>query len=128
MSQKSIAQKLLIKENCKILFINEPQNYRETLGKLPKNVVATADSSAKPFDLIQLFVMSRKELESKLPELRDLLAKSGLLWVSYPKGTSQFKTDINRDVIREFAATVGLQTIALFSIDETWSAMRVKVV
>jgi hypothetical protein len=127
MSEKSIAQKLLIKENRKVLLLNEPSNYRSKLGKLPQNVAVTTEPSAKPFDIVQLFVTSKKELEVHLPKVKALAAKNGLLWVTYPKGTSQFKTDINRDVIREFGATVGLQAVALVSIDETWSALRLKI-
>ena len=38
MPQKSVPQKLLIKEGPKILFLNSPEDYREkTLGLTPKN-------------------------------------------------------------------------------------------
>lgn len=100
----------------------------EALGKLPRNVAVTTELSAKPFDFIQIFVTSRKELELQLQKLKAFLKKDGLIWISYPKGTSEFKTDINRDIIREFAATIGLQTVALVSLDETWSAIRLKIV
>jgi hypothetical protein len=39
MSDKTVAQKLLIKENYKVLFINEPEIYKAILGELPKNVL-----------------------------------------------------------------------------------------
>jgi len=38
------------------------------------------------------------------------------------------KTDLNRDILREIVIGFGLETVALFSVDETWSAMRLKVV
>jgi hypothetical protein len=44
------------------------------------------------------------------------------------RGIAKVKTDINRDVIREYAETVGLQSVALFSVDETWAALRLKVI
>jgi len=38
------------------------------------------------------------------------------------------KTDVNRDILREIVVGFGFETVALFSVDETWSAMRLKVV
>jgi hypothetical protein len=127
-SQKAVAQKLLIKENYRILLLNEPEGYRSMLGELPPNTRVSTEASSGPFDLIQVFAASRKELEDFLPKVKALLNKKGLLWVTYPKGMLKVKTDINRDSIREFAAGISLQAVAMVSIDETWSAMRLKLV
>lgn len=127
MGEKTVAQKLLIKENYTVLFVNEPKDYRSILGELPPNVVVMTVPTA-PVDFIQFFVTSRKELEEKLNKLKSLLASKGLLWVTYPKGTSKIKADINRDSIRKFAQTIGLEGVAIISVDETWSALRLKIV
>ena len=127
MSQKPVAQRLVIKENYKVLLVNEPKGYRSMLGRLPANVAVLTEPTSKPVDLIQVFVTSKKELEDKLAKLKSVLNPKGLLWVTYPKGTSKVKTDINRDIIREFAQTIGLQAVAMVSIDETWAALRLKI-
>jgi len=128
MSSKSIAQKLQIKEKYDFLLANEPKDYRSMLGKLPANVAVLTEPT-KPVDVIQVFVTSKKDLESQLIRLKSALrTPRGLLWVTYPKGTSEVKTDVNRDIIREFALKFGLQAVALVSIDETWSALRLKIV
>ncbi|MFW9980338.1 MAG: hypothetical protein ACFFE3_00300 [Candidatus Thorarchaeota archaeon] len=44
--------------------------------------------------------------------------------MSYLKGTSKMKTDINRDTIWKYAKGLGLKAVHQISIDETWSAMR----
>ena len=125
MSYKPVAQKLLIKEKDTVLLINEPKNYRPILGTLPASVTVT--SAAACAELIQVFVTSKKELEEYLPKLKTQLSKKGLLWVTYPKGSSKVKTDVNRDKIAAYAKTVGLQAVAMISIDDTWSALRVKL-
>ena len=71
---------------------------------------------------------SRKDLEEQLPRLKPFLAPKGLLWVTYPKGTSKLKSDINRDGIAAYALTIGLQAVAMISVDEDLSALRLKVV
>ncbi len=127
MSSKPIVQKLQIKENYSVLLVNEPKGYKSTMGKLPANVTILTEPS-KPVDFIQVFVTSRKKLEAQLNKLKPLLSLRGLLWVTYPKGTSKAKTGINRDIIRDFAQKIGLQAVAMVSIDETWSALRLKTV
>ena len=126
MSDKTVSQKLLIKENYKILFMNEPENYKATIGELPKNVTILAEPG-ESVDFIQLFVTSKKELEDNLNDIKSYLSPKGLLWVTYPKGTSKIKTDINRDIIREYAKSIKLEGVAMISIDDTWSALRSKL-
>jgi hypothetical protein len=124
--EKPIARNLFIKENDSVLLVNEPQGYKARLGKLPKNAVFVIEPS-EPVDFVQLFVSSKKELEIQLPKLKSLAKPEGLLWVTYPKGTSKMMIDINRDVIREYAESIGLKAVALVAIDDTWSALRLKI-
>ena len=131
MSRKSVAQKLFIKEDYRILVLNEPKGYRSTLGGLPPNVTELTELD-ESLDLIQVFAVTRKELEEQLPKLKRLLKPKGLLWVTYPKGTSKIaragKVDINRDSIWKLVEPLGMRPVAMISIDETWSAMRLKIV
>jgi hypothetical protein len=60
-------------------------------------------------------------------ELKKFLKPEGLLWVTYHKGTSKIKTDINRDSIAEYALSLGLKPVAMISVDEDWSALRLKI-
>lgn len=127
MSDKSVARKLMIKEGRKVLFVNRPNGYEAILGALPKDVSVLSRPS-EPADVIQLFVANRKELEEHLPRLKTALDPKGMLWVTYYKGTSKNKTDINRDTINAYARTLGMEGVAMISIDDDWSALRLKVV
>jgi hypothetical protein len=92
---------------------------------LPEGAVLAAGPEPG-IDLIQLFVTSRIELEASLQRLKTSLKANGLLWISYPKGTSKIQADINRDSINAYARSIGLQGVAMISIDDTWSALRLK--
>lgn len=127
MSEKTVAQKLQIKEGSKVLFVNPPQGYQALLGSLPKSATVLK-AATEPVDVIQVFVTSKKELEEQVGKLKALLSPKGIFWVTYPKGTSKIKTDINRDIIRECALPMGLQAVAIFSVDDDWSALRLKIV
>lgn len=127
MSQKTLAQKLFIKEESSVLIINQPDNYGSLLGELPKNVKILSEF-VKNLDFIQLFATNKSDLENQLPELKKYIQKEGKIWISYPKGTSKMKSDINRDNLREYSLSIGLKAVSMISIDKNWSAMRLKVI
>jgi hypothetical protein len=126
MSDKSIAQKLFIKPGNKYLLVNPPEGYIAQIGKLPEGSIILSDSSCL-VEVIQVFSANRMELEAQLPRLRELLTPKGMLWVTYHKGTSKMKTDINRDTINAYAHSIGLEGVAMISIDDDWSALRLKL-
>ena len=126
MAGKTIAQKLLIKENYRVILLNQPTGYQAKLGELPQNVTVL-EGTAESADLIQIFLTTRLELEENLGNLRARLKPQGLLWITYPKGTSKVETDLNRDIIRGYVESNGFKAVALVAVDDTWSAMRVKV-
>ena len=129
MSDKTIVQKLLIREGYRVLVVNAPQGYVASVAELPSSVtVATGLDSAGPFDWIQSFVSSQGEFEAQLSGLKALLTPKGLLWITYPKGAAKIRSDITRDTIWRYAKTVGLNGVAMVSVDDTWSAMRLKLV
>lgn len=126
-STKSIPEKLQMKPGKMVLFVNKPEGYDQVLGKLPSGVGVT-DHSAKSVDVVQVFVENRAQLEKELPRLKTLLTAKGMIWVTYPKGTADVDTDINRDSIAEYATSIGMEGVAIVAIDQTWSALRLKVV
>jgi hypothetical protein len=97
------------------------------LGKLPEGVTVV-NELANPVDLIQVFVDNRQALEEQLPKIKPLLRPDTILWVTYHKGTSKIKTDINRDTINTYAITLGLVGIAMISVNDDWAALRLKIV
>ncbi len=125
MSDKPIGQKLSLKPGSKFLLVNPPPGYAAQLGALPTGVSLVKDLTAI-VDAIQLFVANRSELEAQLPRLMRQLSRNGMLWVTYHKGTSKVKTDINRDTINVYAMSLGMRGIAMISIDEDWAALRLK--
>jgi hypothetical protein len=126
-SDKSIAAKLHIKPGKSVAVINAPAGYDKQIGKLPSGVSISTTTTAE-MDIIQVFVKSEAELKQQLPKLKNCLKRDGALWVTYYKGTSKNKTDINRDTINTYGNTIGLEGVAIMSIDDDWSALRLKIV
>jgi galactokinase len=129
MSQKPASEKLKIKPGYRVMLIDEPLGYRENMV-LPEGVEIIT-GKGKEVDLAQLFVTDMKGLKDKLPKLKKMMKKSGLIWVTYPKGTSKLakegNVDINRDSIWKYGDEIGLTGVSMISIDDTWSGFRMKI-
>jgi predicted CoA-binding protein len=122
-AQGAIVKKLLIKPDFKIAVINPPAGHLDSLGELPEGTELLADPRA-PVDFVHLFVRDKAELDKFAPGAIRLLKEDAVFWISYPKGTSKVKTDLNRDILWKLVGKHGFAGVAMISVDDTWSAMR----
>lgn len=131
MSERSIAQKMQIKPGRSVRLVNAPQNATALLSGLPEDIRLLDEpapgETVLPADILILFAHHRTDLETLLPDLRTAITPGGIIWVAYHKGTSLVKTDINRDSIWRYAQTIGMNAVSQVSIDDDWSALRLKV-
>jgi hypothetical protein len=82
---------------------------------------------AGKFDWIQIFVRSKADLDKIAPKAVRALKPQGLLWVSFPKGSSGMQTDLTRDRGWERLNKLDRKWITLISVDETWSAFALRL-
>ena len=125
----SLSKKLGIKPGQRGLVINAPEGYLDTLGELPEGVVVAESADGKeaieaPYDWVHLFCKSVAELGVMAPRAIGAVVHDGLLWISYPKRSSEVATDINRDVGWEVIAEAGFRPVRQVSVDAVWSALR----
>jgi hypothetical protein len=126
MSEKSIPERLFLKTGYRFLLLDEPPGYLDLMGKLPEDVEMIRELQP-PISVIQIFVRDRVELETALKRIAPVQTSSTAVWITYPKGTSGIRTDINRDNIFGYVKTLGMTANTMISIDSTWSALRVKL-
>ena len=122
-SKRSLVDKLGIKAGHRVAILGAPPDYATTLGELPPQVKSGKDLRGEK-DFLHLFTKSWQELEQKFPALKSSLAKSGMLWISWPKGSSGVATDVNETVVREIGLRNGLVDIKVCAVDETWSGLK----
>src|SRR6202035_1354123 len=111
MSEKTVAQKLGLKAGQRLLLQQPTEQVAALLGALPSGAELVAFST-KPSALFLMFTRDKAALVKGLPACKRQLEPGGALWVAYIKGTSGRKTDIHRDRIREYVATIRLDTVA----------------
>jgi hypothetical protein len=127
MSEKSVAQKLGLKQGKTLFVSHAPAGLGDMLGATPDGARVT-ETGKGPFPLILLFARDHAAMAKQLPLCKAKLESGGALWLAYAKGTSAKATDINRDSIRDYVVTIGFDTVAQIAIDADWSALRLKVV
>ena len=119
-----LAKKLGIKENFTVLLYNQPHHYWDLFSDLPNNLAVRDGLGEDLVDFIHVFCTTFEELSTILIKYKKVLKKDGLLWVSWPKGTSQIQTDLKREPIREYLLSIGLVDVKVAAIDEDWSGLK----
>jgi len=122
MAAKTVAQKARLKPGTAIAVLHPVPGVVESLG-LPEGVRFVEPTAAQ---LVFLFVNARAELEQRLPPAVAGLNSGAALWVFYRKGSRAAGLDMSRDDVWALAEKLGLRPLGLLSIDDTWSAFRLR--
>jgi hypothetical protein len=119
---KSVVAKAGLKAGSSIAVVNRAPGIVEELG-LPPDVTFVDLPEAQ---IVFLFVNTRAELESRMPEVVSGLAEKAVIWVFFRKGSKAAGLDMNRDTVWSVAERLNLRPIGLVSVDETWSVFRLR--
>jgi len=122
MTEKSPAEKARVKPGTTIAVLNAVPGVISSVG-LPEGVSFVDAAQAQ---LVFLFVNTRAELEALMPPAVSGLAAGAALWVFYRKGSKSAGLDMSRDSIWAIAEKMDMRPLGLISIDETWSAFRLR--
>lgn len=122
-SGKSLIAKLGWKEGMKAIAIAPPPNYGALTDKAAITTKKATPSSGS-FDFIHLFAADAGALGRDLPKLESRLAEGGMLWVSWPKKTSNLFVDLTEDGIRRVCLPLGLVDVKVCAVDADWSGLK----
>ncbi len=118
-----ISKKLGIKEGHIVSTINAPKDYVIYLSPLPSDV--TFSKKLMPnSDIVHVFVHDMESLESIYPDMLQAIHKDAMIWISWPKGASKVKTNLNRDIIRDYVLERGLVDVKVASYDNVYSCLK----
>jgi hypothetical protein len=116
---RTTAQKLGIKEGCRVALLDAPRDFASVLGPMPEGVELYEEPS-NVCAVTLWFVEDAEIYRSALPRMRRLAAQTKL-WVIWPKGGQ--KAGITQQVIRNSALAVGLVDYKICSVSDRWSAI-----
>jgi hypothetical protein len=66
-------------------------------------------------------------LQRRLPILREKIAGTGTVWISWPKRSAGVAADVTEDVVRVVALPLGFVDVKVCAVDETWSGLKLVV-
>jgi hypothetical protein len=123
-SGKRLVDKLGIKPGMNAIAVNAPINYAHLIEGAPVAPKASLPKTGA-FDFIHVFVKDRAALEASAPKLDPILAKGGMIWISWPKKTSPMFKDLTEDGIRAVILPPGkLVDVKVAAVDENWSGLK----
>lgn len=111
-----IDKKLQLKEGQRIAII----------GNAPSLDMHADKTTVPECDAVLIFITHEADIAAAFSTLRVAAQQNKLAWIAYPKA-KQLSTDLNRDSIRKLANDNGLDPVRQVSIDEVWSALRLKI-
>ena len=121
-----LLKKLGIKPGYKLVLINQPENYFELLEANVRDQLCNKNEVP---DLIHLFTVTKKEFESEMKRLDQVIEKNKkiVIWVSWYKKSSGIATDITEDTIRNFALKNNLVDVKVCAVSDAWSGLKLVV-
>lgn len=115
-----LARKLGIGAGTIVGLVDAPTDF--AVADLPEGA-SLRDAAAGPSDLVLWFATSRDEVEREIVTMSGL-ARSGDLWVIWPKRSSGVESDLTQAVVRGAGLERGLVDYKVVSVDETWTGLR----
>lgn len=127
-----LAQKLGLKDGQRVLFIDLPASLAELAAarqfvEASRITVDQVGAASPGYDLVHLFTATRSVLEALARTLMNLIARDGMIWVSWPKKAAKVATDITEDVIRAVLLPIGLVDVKVCAVDQTWSGLKLVI-
>jgi hypothetical protein len=121
-----IFKKLNFKNQTVIHAINAPESFLLVLGDMKSLAeIKTQLYDKEKVSFFIVFVTTQVEVNEYAEKIANVLEGDGLVWFSYPKGTSKkYKCDFNRDTGWEILGKLGFEGVRQVAIDEDWSSLR----
>jgi hypothetical protein len=122
---ESLADKLLIKPESRVLLLNAPIGHAKKLQPLPEGVTITDRRSQTPSDVAIVFVRDTVELK-RLQSGFASLEEDAALWVCYPEGGKKAGTDMDTESLHAAVASDELTEVSRVAFDEKWTCVRLR--
>lgn len=119
-----LARKLGLEPGYRCVLRNYPEHYRDLFSDWPENVQLISDAEPGTVDFIHLFATEGNALAAEFTDLKPLLRKKGIFWISWPKASSPLTTDLKREPVGELGLTSGLVDVKVCAVDADWSALK----
>ncbi|GAB3950978.1 hypothetical protein GCM10028805_30160 [Spirosoma harenae] len=118
--------KLNYKAQPEIAVLNAPDEFLPIMDEMrPLATIITDPQQIQVGSFAIAFVKTQQEVDSVSQILAEKVQGDGVLWLTYPKGSSKkYKCDFNRDTGWASLGKLGFEPVRMVAIDNDWSALR----
>ena len=117
-------KKLGLKDGMTACVIAPPSHYDALLEGQPDVVWS---DPAPGQDFTHVFATEAATLRRHLADRLSVMARDGMIWVSWPKKSAKVETDITEDTIRAICLPMGLVDVKVCAVDATWSGLKLVI-
>jgi len=121
-----LARKLGVTAGTSFLLDGAPESFSgpDAVDGLPDGVRLTRRLGPGPYDVILCFCPDSARLAARWPVLHPRTTPAGALWIAWPKRSSGRRTDLDENVIREYALANGRVDVKVCAVDDVWSGLK----
>ena len=117
-------KKLGLKPGLQATVLAAPPDYTALIAGGP----AVIWGSLRPgVGFVHLFTPLRAELAQWLGDCLALMARDGVIWVSWPKKASRLPCDYTEDGVRAVCLPMGLVDIKVCAVSDIWSGLKLMI-
>lgn len=118
-----LPKKLGIKPGLRVSLVDMPADVRAELKDSLQQCKIVRGSLLGKIDFIISFAESKEDLED-LDFISTWLAPAGMVWICWPKKSSEVATDVDENVVRKIGLATGLVDVKVCSVTEFWSGLK----
>jgi hypothetical protein len=117
-------KKLGLTDGMAASVVDAPEDYDALIAGGPSVLWGPLEDGTA---FIHIFTATRDGLERGLARALSVMARDGMVWVSWPKKTAKMPSEITEDTIREVALPMGLVDVKVCAVDATWSGLKLVI-
>lgn len=114
------ARKLGLKPGLVVLVDAAPPGWR--FEDLPDGVEVVTDAASA--DVVLCFVTEAAGIRSRIKEHGERIFPAGALWIAWPRKAAGHVSDIDENLIRNTALTLGLVDVKVAAVTDDWSGLK----
>lgn len=122
-----LLKKLQVKPGYVVKVIDAPELSGAIFGDIPSNIAINYSEEAD-FNVLIAFTVNKDQLHQQLKKNLKYIDAKSIIWIFYPKKTSKIKSDLDLMKSWEELDTFGLTPCASAAVNETWTALRLKLI
>lgn len=121
-SHRSLRDKLDIKPGMRLYFKNAPVDVIAVLGDLDDDTTRVHDEALANY--LHYFVTSKHQLKMIAEKLPHLRTPGQIVWVSWPKKSSDTPSEITEQDLRDALLPTGLVDIKVCAVSTIYSGLK----